>query len=478
MTDDAGSKTLTIGLTTVPHHFDPRNAQDFVSNFVVAQIFETPYALPHGSEAPEPMLFREPLHLESGRGGASVYSAAIRQGVTFSDGTPMDAETVVSSLRSSRRMAEQAEVEADGDRVVFRLKKPNARFDLTLTQRFASVLLERGDELLATGPFMPAPGSRPERLHLVRNPRYRHPVDIEQLRFVPYPLNDQGKPEALVQAIESGEVDFCNVLAREHVSGLHRIRKWLEPGSSTAFLYFNTERPELANPEVRRALALSLDRSRVTKVSYPNPLTFTATSLLPPLMGRWQDGLSQDPQKAARLLRNAEGPKPERLSLLLTFGPRPYLPDPRDTAAELAEQMGGLGIQVDVVPTDDSQVYYRKIAAGDYDMVLAGWVADTPDPADFLEAVLAPQAIPSPHEPIVVHANLARWRHPEVAEALERFRADADPAARDRIRDLVSQEVPLVPLMYGPTLYVYSPRVQDFEPSPLGIPLLYKAKLT
>lgn len=475
MTDTAGSQTLTIGLTTVPHHFDPRNAQDFVSNFVVAQIFETPYAPPKGTEAPEPMLFAEPLHQESG-GATPVYSAAVRPGVTFSDGTPMDADRVAAALASSRRLAEQTAVEADGDRVVFRLKRPNARFDLTLTQRFASVLLERGSELLATGPYMPAPDSRPERLHLVRNPRYRQPVAIEELRLVTYPLNDQGKPEALVRAIESGEVEFCNVLAREHVSGIHGVRKWLEPGSSTALLYLNTERPALADPAVRRALALSLDRSEIARVSYPNPLTFTATSLLPPLMGRWQDGLSREPQEAARLLRHADG-RPERLSLLLIFGPRPYLPDPRDTARKVAEQIGELGIEVDVVPTDDSTVYYRKIAAGDYDMVLAGWVADTADPADFLEATLGPEAIPSPHKPIVVHANLARWRHPEVAEALERYRATGDAAARDRIRDLVSEEVPLVPLMYGPTLYVYTPRLQDFEPSPLGIPLLHKARL-
>jgi len=472
----ASGKTLNIGLVTIPHHFDPRNAQDFVSNFVVAQIFETPYATPKGDRPPEPFLFAEPLRLDSADGASQVYSAPIRPGVTFSDGTQMTVERVVDSLASSHLLTAQTAVEADGERVVFRLKRPNARFDLVLTQRYASVLLEKGGQLLATGPYLPAPDSRPERLHLVRNPRYRKPVDVEELRFATYPLNGDGKPEALVAALEAGEVDFSNVLAREHVGGLKRIRKWLEPGSSTAILYFNTERPALADPQVRRALAHAVDRSEVTRVCYPNPLTFTATSLLPPLMGRWNDGLVHDPRQAAQELRQAAGEKPERLSLLLIFGPRPYLPNPRAVADELAKEIGELGIAVDVEPTDDSEVYYRKIAAGNYDMVLAGWIADTPDPADFLEATLGPDAIPSPHRPIVVHANLSRWKNTEAAEALERFRAETSTAARDRLGELVREEVPLLPLMYGPTLYVYTPRLR-FEPSPLGIPLLGEATL-
>ena len=38
--------TLRVGLSTSPHHLDPRDAQDFVSALVVAQIYETPSAVP------------------------------------------------------------------------------------------------------------------------------------------------------------------------------------------------------------------------------------------------------------------------------------------------------------------------------------------------------------------------------------------------------------------------------------------------
>lgn len=477
MAPNSDTKTLRVGLITSPHHLDPRDAQDFISAFVAAQIFETPYALPIGNEPPEPMLFSEPLRLESGAGERQVFSAAVRDGVTFADGTPLTADFVATSLQSSRLFTEHTEVEARGKRVVFRLKRPNARFDLVLTQRYASILLERGGELFGTGPYTIAPDTRPERVHLVRNPRYRHPVAIDEILFMTFPPDEAGRPRALIRAVEEGEVDLTNVLSREDVGGLRGMRKWLEPGSSTAVLYFNTEKEALADSRVRRALAMSIDRTAVAKVSYPNPLTFTATSLLPPLMGRWQDGICYDPKEAAKILGTAGAPKPDRLSLLLIFGPRPYLPNPPGVAEEIANAIGALGIEVDVVPTATSEEYYRAIARGGYDMALAGWIGDTPDPADFLEAILAPEAVPMPNQPLVAHSNLSRWKSDEVAEALHRFRAESSDEARDQIRNLVSDQVPLLPLMYGPTIYVYTPRLQKFEPSPLGIPLLYKADL-
>jgi ABC-type transport system substrate-binding protein len=423
------------------------------------------------------MLFSEPLRLESSSDSHPVYSAPVRPGVTFFDGTEVTADRVAESLADSRLFNEHAEAESRGDRVVFRLKRPNARFDLVLTQRFASVMLRRGTELLGTGPFLPAPDSRPDRVRLVRNPRYRHPVDLDELIFSTYPLDADGRPRALLDALAAGEVDFTSVLSREDMGTVRGMRKWLEPGSATAILYFNTEHEALRDPRLRRALAAAIDRKAIAQTTYPNPLTFTATSLLPPLMGRWNDGISHDLATARRLLAEPGVPKPERLSLLLIYGPRPYLPNPRAVADELARQIGELGIAIEVTPTASSEQYYSTIARGDYDMVLAGWIADTSDPADYLEAVLSPEAVPSPRQPIVVHANLSRWANGEMTEALHRFRAESSDSARDTIRDLISREVPLLPVMYGPTTYVYTPRLQGFEPSSLGVPLLYTAKL-
>ncbi len=462
-------KTLRVGLLSAVQNLDPLKAQDFVSAMVVSQIFEKPFLSRAADQPSEPVLFAEPLESEPGSSPGTAYSAAVRSGVEFSDGTPLTPELVAAALRRAGPLAEQAEIEARGDRVAFRLRRPNARFDLALTQTYCSVTLEKDGRLLGTGPYMPAPDATAEVMRLVRNPRHRRSPGVEELVFTYYPPSADGRPQALLAAFEKGDVDFCNVLPRGDVTGLREVRKHFEPGNSTAILYLNTERPGLADARTRQAIALALDRLEISQISYTNALAFRAKGLLPPMMSASSDGLTYDLDRARRTLAEA-GAGPERLSLLLIFGPRPYLPHPRQVADYVTRQLGELGIGVDLVLTEGSADYYQKVAAGDYDLALAGWIADTLDPADFLDAILAPHAIPSPDAPISIHANLGRWRHGPTTDALVAYRAEPTEERQAAIYRLVREGTPLVPLTYGSNIYVHAWRVRNLQPSPLGIP--------
>ncbi len=462
-------KTLRVGLLSAVQNLDPLKAQDFVSAMVVAQIFEKPYLSRAADQPSEPVVFGEPLQADPGAPPGTAFSAAVRPGLEFSDGTALTPEHVVAALRRAGPLVEQAEVEARGERVAFRLRRPNARFDLALTQTYCSISLEKDGRLLGTGPYTPAADATPEVMRLVRNPRHRRVPDVEELVFTYYRPSADGKPERLLAAFEKGEVDFCNVLPRGDVTGLREVRKHFEPGNSTAILYFNTERPGLADPKVRQAIARALDRLAVSQISYTNALAFRAKGLLPPMMGAGSDELTYDLDRARQTLAEAGAP-PERLSLLLIFGPRPYLPHPRQVADYLAKQLAELGVALDVQTTEGSSEYYSKVASGDYDLALAGWIADTLDPADFLYAILAPNAIPSPDVPISIHANLSRWRHTPMADALVAYRGDPSEARLAAIYRMVREETPLVPLIYGSNIYVHGWRVRNLQPSPLGIP--------
>ncbi len=221
---------------------------------------------------------------------------------------------------------------------------------------------------------------------------------------------------------------------------------------------------------MRRALALAIDRTEVARISYSNPMVFTATGLLPRLMGTWRDGIRHDPKKAAALLAEVGDARPKRLSMFMVYGPRPYLPHPRPVADHLVAVLGTLGIEVTVRQAESMNHFFREIERGDYDLALSGWVADTADPADFLYALLSPEAIPSPERRIVIDGNLSRWRNAQVQEALERYRREPSEKNKAAVLEPVAEEMPLLPLMYGPTICVYSLRVSGFKPSPLGIP--------
>jgi ABC-type transport system substrate-binding protein len=462
----AGTKTLRVGVLTPVNTLNPREVQDFVSETAVAQIYESPFAQPASGRLPEPVLFQERLRQDA----PAVYSAAVRSGVRFSDGTLLTARHLADSLARVAKLREHMAVDARGDRVIFQLEKPNARLDLVLAQRSCAVALESRGALAGTGPYMAPPGGTPDRTRLVRNPHARRPAVIDEVVIQLYPPDAQGRPEALLAALEAGEVDFTNVLSREDIMRLKNVRRLTEPGSSTAVLYMNNERPGLSDPRVRRALALSVDRLEIAKLFYSTAMAFAATNLLPPMLGRGNDGLAPDAPKARALLAAPGVPKPARLSLLLIFGPRPYLPNPRKVGEHIAAQVEKLGIAVDIVPTTSLPEYRTRLQSGDYDLALAGWVADTLDPVDFLEVMLSPDFIPVPERKMMLGGNLSRWRDPETNEALARLRQEPREDVRLKLLKRIADEVPLLPLIYGPTIYAHSWKVKNFVAAPLGIP--------
>ena len=459
-------KTLRVGVLAPVNTLNPREAQDFTSILAVEQVFETSFAQPAAAgEMTEPLLLAERLRPE----GENVYSARVRPGILFSDGTPMTARHVADSLSRVNPFREQATAEAREDRVVFRLVRPNTRFDLVLARRFCNVMLESGGRLIGTGPYMPAPDSTPERTRMVRNPHYRKPPAIDEVVFQLYPPDAQGRPSALIAALEAGEADFTNMLSREDISQLRKVRRWTEPGSSTAVFYMNTSRPGLEDRRVRRAIALTIDRMEIAKMFFANALAFAASNLLPPMLGRSQDGLSYDPAQAGNLMASAGSRKPDRrLSLLLIYGPRPYLPGPQRVGEYIAAQLGRLGLTVDLVPTANRQEYFARVQRGEYDFALAGWIADTLDPVDFLQASLGSESIPSPLRKTTEAGNLSRWSSPEMDETLARLREEPRDDLRAALLKKVGEEAPFLPLLYGATIFAHTWKLKGFKPSPLG----------
>jgi ABC-type oligopeptide transport system substrate-binding subunit len=159
------------------------------------------------------------------------------------------------------------------------------------------------------------------------------------------------------------------------------------------------------------------------------------------------------------------------------WGPRPYLPQPKPTVDVLTRQLGEIGIQVEVVSTTDSLDYGRRADAGDYDMVLSGWMADTPDAYDFLAATLHSHSIPVPGRPNASANNMCRYASARMDELLERYRKAGSPEVLDAVMQQLADDIPLCPLFYGPSIVVHSWRLREVELSNVGIPQLAEAQL-
>jgi ABC-type transport system substrate-binding protein len=461
-------RQLRVGVLSPINKLDPRDAVDYVSAVVLAQIFETPYAAIAGETTPRPVLF-EPLRSEDGKG--IEYSAAVRPNMKFSDGTPLTPDIAARSLRGASVLANKAKVEVRADRVWFTLAQPNPRFDLTLTQSSCAIVLDKAMQLFGTGPFVfdQRPNIRLLQtkpvLKLVRNAHHQGTVGADELEFIVFPADADGTPAKLIEALRRGEVDVTTVLSTADLV-THRLTGHtavMQPASSTAILFFNAERKTLSR-DVRRGLAAALDLHEIASRAYDrNPAAYIASSVLPPSMGRSSGLAHMDRTEALRLIE-AGGAKGARLTMAVPWAPRPYLPKPVQVAAAIQKQLAEVGVTVTLAETKTSDEFFESLYAGRFDLALAGWIADTPDPADFFEALLWSKMIGGEN-----HSNYSRWKDELTDAAVNRFRAAPTDTNRNEVHRLIKEQAPFVPLLYGQSTVVHIRGLRRVMISPTGV---------
>lgn len=335
------------------------------------------------------------------------------------------------------------------------------------------MVFDSGRQLHGTGPFMFA--ERPDlralqtlpAMRLVRNPHYHGRTRIEEVEFHVFRPEPDGSPRLLVEALRDGRIDVTTSLSIADLTTwqLTGIAPVTRPANSTAFLFFNTERPQLTST-ARRAIAMVLDLYAIASLLYTrNAAAFIANSVLPPAMASGSAPLLN--RTDARRLIAESGVARAPMTLLIPWAPRPYMPKPLGVAELINRQLRSAGIEVNVVQPKTSEEFFEPLAAGQFDLALGGWIADTPDPADFFEALLWSRVINSGS-----HSNYSRWKHVPTDAALERFRSNPSDENRQAVERIVREEMPLLPLVFGQSAALHSHRVRDVMISPTGsVPL-------
>ncbi len=469
----AENDVLVVGLACPPGRLDPATAQDFATHFVLAQILEPPMAC----SAPGtfvPRLLRGGFRMQTSfRQGAARFEGRVDTGIRFSDGTPLGAEDVAAAIR--RIVDRHVTVETRGDRVIV-----EAPGDLDLGPLLAGphahVFREGPDGPVGTGPFRLV-SATPERIRLEAWEGARRKPRVRAIEFRVFPPDPGGRPTALIEALERGDVDLTMDVSRRDAKELRRARKVFLPGAGTALLWIGCDRPHFEDVRRRRAVAHAIDPYAVAATCFDNPGAFVATSMLPRAMATPNlPSVRHDPARARELLAEA-GPLPSRLSMLTVWGARPYLPRPGAAAETVASQLAALGCTVETTFSSDPRDYVERIRSGEHDLVLGGWIADGPDPVEFLRAIASSDRIPGDRaEAQVAAANYGRYRDPAFDAAL----SSGEPLAervRQAVRILVDQ-APVVPIMHTATVVGLSRRVEGFDPEkPTIVPELADLRL-
>jgi peptide/nickel transport system substrate-binding protein len=460
--DDAESR-LSVLVSGEPQSLDPRFVWDTWGLRVSRLIFASLFTI-------DPVKLDAVPDLAAGaeRIGDREWVVRLKPGLTFSDGSTLDAHDVVETYRGvidpslgSRFAATYSRIERvealSALEVRFVLEEPHATFltdlELPIVRRrdARSVMAETPSALVGAGPYR-LREREVGRVALEANPHWhggtpRHPnVDIVVVR------DDNtralrllgGRGDLAPKTIPSLLVPlFVGHPAFEirHVGG---------PG--TTYVGLNHEVDALRDARVRQALVAAIDRELLVRAKLGGRGR-VASSFIPG--GHWASvgDLAPhrfDPERARALLREAGyGPGGATLSLVMRVtSDRTRI----SLGRAIAAMLGRVGVEVDVRPSETAHLR-ADLDAGRFELTLME-VPEVIEP-HFLSWFFASDRIPSA---TTAGANRWRFRNDEIDAAFERgvrtFDRDDRKHAYADVQRILHREMPVIPLFHEDVVVV------------------------
>ncbi len=234
---------------------------------------------------------------------------------------------------------------------------------------------------------------------------------------------------------------------------------------SVSYIGFNVNQEPFDDPEVRRALAMAIDKEFLTENLYKGLLD-AADGILPPEMpGHNPDlqGIPYDPDAARDLLDDTGKRDLLEDVTILTSGQGAAPDDVLQAITAMWEQNLGLTITVE---QEDFALLTQDINDGNFDMFSIGWIADYPDPQNFLEIKFHTDS----------SNNDVGYSNPEVDRLLDEANGDLSDEERFELyqeaEQIIVDDQPWIPLFFGTSSLLVKPHVQGYEAAPFAIPNL------
>ncbi|MFT4299968.1 MAG: ABC transporter substrate-binding protein [Aeromicrobium sp.] len=201
----------------------------------------------------------------------------IRPEVTFHNGDPVDAEAVKASFERVLGLAERARtstgisnITVDGEDVVFSTDGPQASFLNAISEPLFTVVavgegIDYENAPIASGPFKVTSFEPDEKIELERYDDYWNGAsDLDTITVV-----NIEEDSTRAAALQSGDVDVVQRIAAgdlDTFSGDDEYELTKTRGIRSRALQFNYDNPYLADANVRRAIAESLDYEALAEV--------------------------------------------------------------------------------------------------------------------------------------------------------------------------------------------------------------------
>ncbi len=507
-----GGGELVFGTASDPVVLDGALVSDGESLRALDQMFEGLVTLKEGTTDVIPGLAES---WEADPAGTS-WTFTLRDGVTFHDGEPFNAEavcfnfdrwynfkgpfqlesatyywqTVFGGFSDGKTESLYKSCEAtDETTVVLNLTKPSASFlgALALTNfTFASpkALQEFGadqgsvdeetgfkptgtygtEHPTGTGPFKFESWTRGDRLVMVRNDDYwGEKSKIERLIFRPIADN-----AARLQALQNGEIQGYDLVEPQDIAtieGDSSLQILDRPPFNVAYVGINQKMPPMDKLEVRQAVAAGLDREGVVNNFYAGRGE-VATQFMPPSLFGYADDVMKytyDPAKAKSLLQQAGVQMPLQIDFWYpTDVSRPYMPDPKRNFEAFAASLNKSGFKVVPHSAPWSPDYLGRAQEGKAGHLhLLGWTGDFGDPDNFVGVFF--------QQP----TDQFGFENAELTQLLDDAEVETDEAKRTALYQdanrMIMEFLPGVPYVHTEPALAFNANVKGYVPSPVSL---------
>jgi oligopeptide transport system substrate-binding protein len=321
-----------------------------------------------------------------------------------------------------------------------------------------------------TGPFKLKEWRPGQRLILERSQiYYGEPAKLEQVVYIL-----SGMPMALY---EKGQIDVTSVSlsyideVSDETNPLHQ-ELAVTPELSLYYIGFNTANPPFDDVNVRRAFCLAVNKEHIGKVILKDMVN-EAEGILPPGMPGYNEtlkGLDYDVEKAKGLIAASKYGDVSNLPPITLTMEGYGNSVPSYLGAIIQEWQQNLGVKISVRQLEQEDFLYNLKQEKD-EMFTLGWVADYPDPHNFLDILFYTGS----------ENNIFEYSNPTLDALLDQAAIEQDKAVRlamyQQAEQLVVDDAPCLPLFHGTNYILVKPYVKDYALSLLGIPDLSKVYL-
>lgn len=396
----------------------------------------------------------------------------------FHDGTPVEAEDVVFSLRRllDPRVGSPARSYFEGaldggaegimhvepGRVVLRLREPDHIFISFLAMQYAKVLPRHladdpgfRDHPVGSGPFRYAGRDGEEIVLEAFRPGGEGRPYLDRVVFADLDRRREG------EALEADSIDYLVVAADEllDLPNMDRFRTIRVNTLSLHFLGLNVTRPPFDDLRVRRAVALALNRDAFEGATRGR--VKAARAVLPPGIPGYDpqyDPFPHDPEAARALLAEAGyGPDRPFPEVALLLG---RIPEQMALSDRVQQDLAAVGIPVRMETTDDYNAFMRDLPESD--LAVMGWGVDYPDPDNLFFNLFRSGA----------RYNFFGYSNPELDAMIDEGRAGAmvDRARLYRRAERVLlEDVPVVPLFHDAAVHCVRRGIEGLVVNAMGI---------